>query len=72
MRRDGAVIAGMVEKESDTALVVRTMTETVNVPKTEVKSRELTPQSLMPAGLLEALPPREAVELLLFLTTEPK
>jgi putative heme-binding domain-containing protein len=70
--RDGAVIAGMVEKESDTALVVRTMTETVNVPKTAVKSRELTPQSLMPAGLLEALPPREAVELLLFLTTEPK
>ena len=71
-KRDGSVIAGMVEKESDTALVVRTMTETVNVPKTEVKSRELTPQSLMPAGLLEALPPREAVELLLFLTTEPK
>jgi putative membrane-bound dehydrogenase-like protein len=71
-KRDGTVVSGMLEKESDTALVVRTMTETVNVPKSEIKSREVTPQSLMPAGLLEALPPREAVELLLFLTTEPR
>ncbi|MBL9187675.1 MAG: DUF1080 domain-containing protein [Opitutaceae bacterium] len=71
-KRDGTVIAGMIEKESDTALLVRTMTETVNVPKADIKSREVTPQSLMPAGLLEALQPREAVELLLFLTTEPK
>lgn len=71
-KRDGTVIAGMVEKETDTALVVRTMTETVNVPKADLKSREVTTQSLMPAGLLEALPEREALELLLFLTTEPK
>ncbi|MEY2881841.1 MAG: hypothetical protein RLZZ15_4221, partial [Verrucomicrobiota bacterium] len=71
-KRDGTVVSGMIEKESDTALLVRTMTETVNVPKADIKSREVTTQSLMPAGLLEALPPREAVELLLFLTTEPK
>ncbi len=71
-KRDGGVISGMVEKESATALLVRTMTETVTVPKTDIKSREVTTQSLMPTGLLEALPPREAVELLLFLTTEPK
>ena len=71
-KRDGSVIAGMIEKESDTALLVRTMTETVNVPKADIKTREVTTQSLMPAGLLEALQPREAVELLLFLTTEPK
>lgn len=71
-KRDGTVVSGMIEKESDTAIVVRTMTESVNVPKTEIGAREVTPQSLMPAGLLEALPPREAVELLLFLTTEPR
>jgi putative heme-binding domain-containing protein len=71
-KRDGALVSGMIEKESDTALVVRTMTETVNVAKSDIKSREVTPQSLMPAGLLEALAPREAVELLLFLTTEPR
>ena len=71
-KRDGTVVAGMIEKESDTALLVHTMTETVTIPKADIKSREVTPQSLMPAGLLEALQPREAVELLLFLTTEPR
>jgi len=70
--RNGTVISGMVEKESDTALVVRTATESINVPKSDVKSREVTTQSLMPAGLLEALPERETIELLLFLTTEQK
>ena len=71
-KRDGSVVAGMIEKDSDTAVVVRTITDTVTVPKSEIKSREVSAQSLMPAGLLEALPSREAVELLLFLTTEPK
>lgn len=71
-KKDGSVISGMIEKESDTALLVRTMTETVNVPKADIKTREVTTQSLMPAGLLEALPEKEMIELLLFLTTEPK
>ncbi len=71
-KKDGTVVSGMLEQETASALVVRTMTESVTLPKADVKSREVTPQSLMPAGLLEALPPREAVELLLFLTTEPK
>ncbi len=71
-KRDGTVISGMLDKETETALVVRTMTETVSVPKTEIKAREVTAQSLMPPGLLEALTEREAVELLKFLTTEVK
>ncbi|MCX6954382.1 MAG: DUF1080 domain-containing protein [Verrucomicrobia bacterium] len=71
-KRDGSVVSGMVDKETDTVLIVRTATETVNVPKAEIKSREVTPQSMMPPGLLEALPEREAVELLKFLTTETK
>ncbi len=71
-KKDGTVVAGMIDKETDTVLAVRTTTETVNVPKSEIKSREVTPQSLMPPGLLEALPEREALELLKFLTTEVK
>jgi putative heme-binding domain-containing protein len=65
-KKDGTVVAGMIDKETDTVLAVRTTTETVNVPKSEIKSREVTPQSLMPPGLLEALPEREALELLKF------
>jgi putative heme-binding domain-containing protein len=71
-KRDGTVVAGMIDKETETVLALRTVTETVNVPKSEIKSREVTPQSMMPPGLLEALPEREAVELLKFLTTEVK
>ena len=71
-KRDGSVVAGMMDKETDTVLLVRTVTETVNVPKSEIKTRETTPLSMMPPGLLEALPEREAVELLKFLTTAPK
>jgi putative heme-binding domain-containing protein len=70
-KRDGTVISGMIEKETDTVLVVRTATETLNVPKADIKERQATPQSMMPPGLLEALPEREAMELLKFLTTEP-
>src|SRR6185503_11889647 len=47
-KRDGGVVSGMIEKETESALVVRTVTETVSVPKTDIKSREVTPQSLMP------------------------
>jgi putative heme-binding domain-containing protein len=66
-KRDGAVVSGMIERESETTLVVRTVTETVNVPKSQIKDRQVLPQSLMPPGLLEAVPEREALELLKYL-----
>ena len=71
-KRDGTVVAGMIDKETDTVLAIRTVTETVNVPKSEIRTREVTAQSMMPSGLLEALSDRESVELLKFLTTEVK
>jgi putative heme-binding domain-containing protein len=71
-KRDGSVVSGMIDRETDTALVVRTVTDTVNVAKADLKERQKTPMSLMPPGLLEALPEREAIELLKFLTTEPR
>ena len=70
-KRDGSVISGMVERETESALVVRTATETLNVPKSQIASREVSPQSLMPPGLLQALPDRAVIELLMFLTERP-
>ena len=58
----------MVESDTATALLIRTMTETVSIPKDQLKSRENTGQSMMPAGLLESLPEAEAKDLLKFLT----
>jgi putative heme-binding domain-containing protein len=70
-KRDGSVVSGMVERETETAHVVRTATETLNVPRSEIASREVLEQSLMPPGLLDAIPEREVVELLMFLA-EPR
>ena len=67
-KRDGAVISGMVERESDTALVVRTVTDTITVPKNQITERKVLEQSLMPPGLLDTVSEREVVELLMFLS----
>jgi putative heme-binding domain-containing protein len=67
-KKDGSVISGMIERESDTALVVRTVTETISVPKNQVANRQVVEQSLMPPGLLDTISEREVVELLMFLS----
>jgi putative membrane-bound dehydrogenase-like protein len=69
-KRDGSAVSGMIEQETDTAVTVRTLTESVIIPKTDIKTREKLAQSLMPPGLLEALPERQAIELLKFLTSK--
>ena len=70
--KDGSVLSGMVERETETAYVVRTPTETRNVAKGDVKSREVLAQSLMPAGLLETTTRKtRVIELLMFLTDKP-
>ncbi|HTO03406.1 MAG TPA: c-type cytochrome, partial [Opitutus sp.] len=67
-KRDGSVVSGMVERESDTALVVRTVTDTLTVPKNQITDRKVVAQSLMPPGLLDTISEREVVELLMFLS----
>jgi putative heme-binding domain-containing protein len=69
-QKDGTVTAGMIEKETDTNLVIHTMTDTVTIPKTEITGRQITPNSLMPAGLLDSLSEDEANQLLRFLTDD--
>ena len=66
--RDGSVVSGMLERETDTLWVIRTISETVRVPKADVVDRQALEQSLMPPGLLEALSEREMIELLKYLT----
>jgi hypothetical protein len=62
----------MIEKETATSLTVRTMTDAVSIPKTKVMNRQVTPNSLMPSGLLDSLKKEEANELLRFLTSPAK
>jgi len=69
-KNDGSVVSGMFEKETDEAVLIRTPTEVVSVPKAEISKRDVKSQSVMPTGLLEAMTPREAIELLKFLTSK--
>ena len=59
-KKDGAVVSGLLEQESATAITLRTVTEPVIVAKADLKDHQKLAQSLMPPGLLEALPERKA------------
>ena len=69
-KNDGTVVSGMFEKDTGEALLFRTVTETISVPKAEIKQRQVLQQSFMPEGLLEAMPQREVIELMKFLTSK--
>jgi putative heme-binding domain-containing protein len=69
-KKDGSVMSGLIEQESGTAVTLRTLTESLVIAKSEIKDHQKLAQSLMPPGLLEALPERKAIELLKFLTSK--
>lgn len=66
-KKDGSVVSGVIEQETDTAITARTVTESVVISKSDLQDRQKLPVSIMPPGLLEALPERKALELLKFL-----
>ena len=67
--RKGALIAGLIVRETPSALAVHTVTGEVVVEKADILRRETGESSLMPEGLLESLNDREQIELLKFLTS---
>lgn len=67
--RDGTSWAGVVAAETPSALSLKTPTETVVIPKADLKRRETSDRSLMPEGILESLGDRERIELLKYLVT---
>ncbi len=69
-KKDGTVLSGLLEQETGTALTLRTLAEPVIVAKADIKDHQKLAQSLMPPGMLEALPERKAIELLKFLTSK--
>lgn len=69
-RKDGTVISGMPESETEDAVTIRTLTESVAIPKADIASRQILEQSMMPAALLDTLPEKEVIDLLKFLSTK--
>jgi putative heme-binding domain-containing protein len=66
--RSDEVISGLLTGETASALTLRTTVGESVVAKADITERVTSEKSLMPEGLLEALPDREQIELLKFLT----
>ena len=66
---DGRVISGLIQKETDSAVTLRTINDTVVVAKTDIDDRKLSELSLMPEGQLNQLTPNEQRDLIAYLGT---
>ena len=67
--KDGRTINGIVAAENEKSVTIRTTNEDVLVPKDEIEKRRVSPQSMMPEGLLEGLKPEEARDLIAYLAS---
>jgi putative membrane-bound dehydrogenase-like protein len=65
--KDDRTIIGIIKEESDAALVLRTPTGDMTIPKPEIAKRKTQPVSLMPEGLLQGLKPDEVRDLVDYL-----
>ncbi|HLL95607.1 MAG TPA: PVC-type heme-binding CxxCH protein [Spirosoma sp.] len=71
--RDGRTYTGNVASENERQVRMRVVgQDVVMLNKSDIQSREVTPVSMMPTGLLETLTDKEVVDLIAFMrTTEP-
>jgi putative membrane-bound dehydrogenase-like protein len=68
--KDGDVLDGFLVSQNDEAIVLRQPNaQDRRIPQDEVRRARYTKTSLMPEGLLEALPERDATDLLAYLKT---
>jgi putative membrane-bound dehydrogenase-like protein len=67
---DGRVINGIVVAETERALTLRTAQAKVVIAKEDVEDRKLSPLSLMPDGLLQALSEQQVRDLIAYLMTD--
>ena len=65
--KDGRHLGGVVASENDPTLTLRMLTEELTLEKTEIIKREPANDSIMPTGLLDALPEDQVRDLLAYL-----
>jgi putative heme-binding domain-containing protein len=75
--KDGTSVVGMIEREDGKAVVVRTnplVAQTTTVPIANIASREISPVSPMPPGLINVLSQTQILDLLAYLESggDPK
>jgi putative membrane-bound dehydrogenase-like protein len=66
---DGRVVSGLVTRETETALTVRTINDSVVIPLDGIEDRRLSELSLMPSGLIDPLTEQERRDLIGYLAS---
>jgi putative heme-binding domain-containing protein len=64
---DGRVITGIVSAENDKSVTLRTATETIVLPKSEIDERTISDTSMMPDDQLKQFSPAEVLALFTYL-----
>ncbi|MEI6712242.1 MAG: PVC-type heme-binding CxxCH protein [Verrucomicrobiota bacterium] len=65
--KDGSLRAGIVASEDSTSVTLKTLAGTVTIPLNEIRSRKVSPDSMMPTGLLGGLQEADVRNLFLYL-----
>ena len=65
--RDGRTLAGNVVSEDERQVKIRIVGQEVTLAKSEIQSREVSPVSMMPEGILNTLKDEEVVDLFSYL-----
>lgn len=65
--KDGRILSGVSAATNDRTLTLRTMAESTTLDKADIVKTETSPLSMMPEGLLLALPPESVKDLIAYL-----
>lgn len=67
---EGRVITGLIEKETESSVTIRTLNDSVTLAKSDIEESRVSENSFMPEGLLKPLNDREKLELLKYLMAQ--
>ena len=65
--RDGRTLAGNVASENERQLTLSMVGQQIVLTKSDIQSREVSPVSMMPEGLLQTLSDQESIDLIAYL-----
>lgn len=65
--KDGRLLSGVVEEESEKTVTLRQLTEETTIEKSQVEKRDVSPVSMMPEGLLQAFHKEQVRDLIAYL-----
>ena len=68
--KDGQILAGTISAEDGQRVVLNTVAQKVTVLKSDIQSRTVSKMSMMPEGLLPALPDDQVLDLVKYLQTK--